>query len=76
MIIFEKRPTPNPTNWEKLTVTEMANTMRDMDSAGEPVTPENLLLRGYCSAHISKYGLRAASLARKLSVKVVQPCAI
>jgi len=54
----------------------MANTMRDMDSAGEPVTPENLLLRGYCSAHISKYGLRAASLARKLSVKVVQPCAI
>lgn len=71
MIIYQTRPAPAPTMWEKLTVDEMAATMQDMDAAGEPVTPDNLKLRGYSAQDITLFGLDAAELARQRSVKVV-----
>lgn len=71
MIIYETSPAPTPTAWDKLTVSEMAATMQDMDAAGDPVTPDNLRLRGYSSEDISRYGLKAANLARKHTVRVV-----
>ena len=71
MIIYETSPAPIPTTWDKLTVSEMAATMQDMDAAGDPVTPDNLRLRGYSSEDITRYGLKAAHLARSLSVKMV-----
>lgn len=71
MIILERCPALSLKNWEKLTVAEMASTMQDMDSTGEPVTPDNLRLRGYSIADITKFGLRAANSARKRSVKQV-----
>lgn len=71
MIIYETNQADTPNNWDNVTISEMAATMQDMDAVGEAVTPENLKLRGYDSADITRYGLRAASLARKLSVKRV-----
>lgn len=71
MIIYQTHPAPAPTNWDKLTVSEMAATMQDMDAAGDPVTPDNLKLRGYSSEDITRYGLKAAHLARSSSVKRV-----
>lgn len=71
MIIYQTHPAPAPTTWDKLTVSEMAATMQDMDAAGDPVTPDNLRLRGYSSEDITRYGLKAAHLARSLSVKTV-----
>ncbi|MDP8249596.1 hypothetical protein [Pseudochrobactrum saccharolyticum] len=70
MIIYETRPSPAPTMWEKLTVSDMAATMQDMNAAGEAVTPENLRLRGYSLSDITCYGLKAANLARKRAIKV------
>ncbi len=69
MIIYQTHPTPSPTAWDTLTVSEMAATMQDMDAAGDPVTPDNLRLRGYSSEDITHYGLKAANLARKLTIK-------
>ncbi len=69
MIIYETSPAPTPTVWDTLTVSEMAATMQDMDAAGEAVTLNNLRLRGYTSEDITRYGLKAAHLARSLSVK-------
>ena len=71
MIIYETSPAPTPTAWDTLTVSEMAATMQDMDAAGEAVTPENLRGRGYTMADITRFGLKAANLARKRSVKTV-----
>ncbi|WOC17398.1 hypothetical protein [Pseudochrobactrum sp. MP213Fo] len=70
MILYETIPASALTMWDKLTLDEMAATMQDMDAAGEPVTPENLHGRGHSMTDITLYGLRAASLARKRSVKV------
>ncbi|WP_376709108.1 hypothetical protein [Pseudochrobactrum lubricantis] len=47
----------------------MALTMQIMATNGEAVTPENLRGRGYTMADITRYGLKAANLARKRSVK-------
>ncbi len=71
MIIYETHPTPTPTDGELSVVSHMAATMQDMDAAGDPVTPDNLRLRGYSSEDITRYGLKAAHLARSLSVKNV-----
>lgn len=71
MIIYETRPAQRPDMWDKISIREMAATMQDMDAASDPVTIDNLKLRGYSSNDIELYGLRAAKLARKLSVKVV-----
>ncbi|MCF7645005.1 hypothetical protein KQ944_08010 [Bacillus subtilis] len=71
MIIYETHPTPTPTDGELSIVSHMAATMQDMDAAGDPVTPDNLRLRGYSSEDITRYGLKAAHLARSLSVKNV-----
>lgn len=71
MIFYETNHASPANNWENLTISEMAATMQDMDAVGEAVTPENLKLRGYSVADITRYGLRAANLARKRSVKVV-----
>lgn len=70
MIIYETSTAPASTMWDKLIVSEIAAIMQDMDAAGEPVTPDNLKLRGYSSQDITHYGLRAAKLARLRSVKV------
>lgn len=70
MILYETSPASASNIWEKLSVKEMAETMQDMETVGIPVTPENLKLRGYSSNDITLFGLRAASLARKRSVKV------
>lgn len=71
MIIYETRPAPAPTMHELCIVSGMAATMQDMDATGEPVTPENLRLRGYSAQDITHFGLRAANLARQRSLKVV-----
>ncbi|MDM8344162.1 hypothetical protein P8H26_02015 [Pseudochrobactrum sp. sp1633] len=71
MIIYETRPAPAPSIQELCIVSGMAATMQDMDAAGEAVTPENLRGRGYNMGDISRYGLKAANLARKRSVKTV-----
>ncbi|WP_022711881.1 MULTISPECIES: hypothetical protein [Pseudochrobactrum] len=71
MIIYETRPAPAPSIQELCIVSGMAATMQDMDAAGDPVTPDNLRLRGYSSEDITRYGLKAAHLARSLSVKTV-----
>ena len=71
MIIYETRPAPAPSIQELCIVSGMAATMQDMDAAGDPVTPDNLRLRGYSSEDITRYGLKAAHLARSLSVKAV-----
>lgn len=71
MIIYETHSAPTPSIQELCIVSGMASTMQDMDAVGEAVTPENLKLRGYSVADITRYGLRAANLARKRSVKVV-----
>lgn len=57
--------------WDIKPALRMAETMRRMEAASEPVTPENLIRRGYASEDVESYGLKAAHLARKLSVKVV-----
>ncbi|MBX8802535.1 hypothetical protein HBA92_17475 [Ochrobactrum sp. MR28] len=49
----------------------MAETMQDMEAAGDPVTPDNLRLRGYPSEDITRYGLKAANLARLRSLITV-----
>lgn len=71
MIIYETSPAPTPTAWDTLTVSEMAATMQDMDAAGDPVTPDNLKLRGYSIEDITRYGLKAANLARLRSLITV-----
>lgn len=72
MIIYETRPAPTPSIQELCIVSGMAAIMQDMDAAGEAVTPENLRGRGgYTMADISRYGLKAANLARKRSVKTI-----
>lgn len=69
MIIYQTHPTPTPTDGELSIVSHMAETMQDMEAAGDPVTPHNLRLRGYPSEDITRYGLKAANLARKLTIK-------
>ncbi len=71
MIIYQTHPAPAPTDGELSIVTHMAATMQDMEAAGDPVTPDNLKLRGYSPEEITRYGLKAAHLARSLSVKTV-----
>ena len=71
MIIYQTHPAPAPTDGELSIVSHMAATMQDMEAAGEAVTPENLRGRGYTMADISRYGLKAANLARKRSVKTI-----
>ena len=71
MIIFETSPAPAPTDGELNIVDHMAATMQDMEAAGDPVTPDNLKLRNFSSEDITRYGLKAAHLARSLSVKTV-----
>ncbi len=72
MIIYETRPAPEPSIQELCIVSGMAAIMQDMDAAGEAVTPENLRSRGgYTMADITRYGLKAANLARQRSVKTV-----
>lgn len=72
MLIYQSKAKAPLSNWDNISISEMAATMQDMEAAGDPVTPENLKLRGYSSADVSKYGLDAARLAKKLSVKVVR----
>lgn len=69
MIIYETSHATAPIDGEMSIVSNMAATMQDMDAVGEAVTPENLKLRNFSSEEIMRFGLRAASLARKLSVK-------
>ncbi len=71
MIIYQTCPERIQATWQKLTIDEMAATMQDMDAVGEAVTPENLRLRGYSKADITRFGLPAANLARKRSTKLV-----
>ena len=71
MIIYETSPAPAPTDGELSIVSHMAATMQDMEAAGDPVTQDNLKLRGYSPKEISRYGLKAANLARNRSVKAV-----
>lgn len=76
MIIFKsikpKATVPADLNiWPDIIVREMAEAMRDMDAAGIPVTIENLKRRNYDCEDVMRYGLDAANLARKLSVKAV-----
>lgn len=70
MIIITTHAAQAPTSWQKLYVDEMAAAMQDMDAVGEPITPENLRLRGYSNIDICRYGLSAANLARKRITKV------
>ncbi len=72
MLIYQSKAKAPLNNWDHISINEMAATMQDMEAAGDPVTPENLKLRGYSSADVSKYGLEAARLAKKLSVKVAR----
>lgn len=71
MIFYETHPAPTPTDGELSIVSRMAATMQDMDAAGDPVTPDNLRLRGYSSEDITRYGLKAANLARLRSLITV-----
>lgn len=72
MIIYQTHPAPTPTDGELSIVSRMTATMQDMEAVGDPVTPDNLLLRNFSLEDITRYGLKAAHLARKLSVKVIQ----
>lgn len=71
MIIYQTHPAPAPTDGELRIVSNMAATMQDMEAAGDPVTPDNLKLRNFSPEDITRYGLKAAHLARSLSVKNV-----
>lgn len=71
MIIYQSNTEQAPTIWDEKSIEEMAATMQDMDAISEPVTPENLIRRGYSRQDVIAYGLDAAHLARKLSVKQV-----
>ncbi|WP_439273571.1 hypothetical protein [Pseudochrobactrum sp. HB0163] len=71
MFIIETRPSAVFSGWHKLGVDEMAATMQAMAAAGVPVTPDNLKLRGYSSEDITRYGLKAAHIARARAVKTV-----
>lgn len=62
---------PALTDGELSIVSHMAAIMQDLEAAGDPVPPDNLKLRGYSSEDITRYGLKAAHLARSLSVKTV-----
>lgn len=64
MFILEALNAQSATGWQKLSVDEMAATMQSMHAAGERTTQENLRLRGYSKDDISRFGLRAAHLAR------------
>ncbi len=64
MIILEALNAQSAPGWQKLSVDEMAATMQSMHAAGERTTQENLRLRGYSKDDISRFGLRAAHLAR------------
>lgn len=72
MIAYQACPERPQSTWQKLTIDEMAATMQDMDAAGEAVTPNNLQLRGYSKADISRFSLSAANLARKRAIKAVR----
>ncbi len=64
MFILETVNAQSTAGWQKLSVDEMAATMQSMHAAGVRTTQENLRQRGYSKDDISRFGLRAAHLAR------------
>lgn len=64
MFILETVNAQSTAGWQKLSVDEMAATMQSMHAAGVRTTQYNLRQRGYSEDEISRFGLRAAHLAR------------
>lgn len=65
MFIHETSHEQLAAGWQKLSVDEMAATMQSMHAAGVRTTQDNLRQRGYSEDDISRFGLRAAHLARQ-----------
>lgn len=72
MFIHETSHAQLAAGWQKLSVDEMAATMQSMHAAGVRTTQDNLRQRGYSEDDISRFGLRAAHLARaRASIQAV-----
>ena len=72
MFLFQRLGRSNITIMrEYVAIKNMATTMEYMHAYGIPTTPNNLHQHGYTAAEITRYGLKAAHLARSLSVKNV-----
>ncbi|WP_435656896.1 hypothetical protein [Brucella pituitosa] len=61
---------PAPTCRDTVIV-KMADTMRVLAFAGDNVSPETLAHHGFTREVVDRFGERAATLARRLSVKQI-----
>lgn len=72
MIKFKQKPISKPAQTcRDNVVVKLADTMRVLAFAGDNVSPETLAHHGFSREVVDRFGERAATLARRLSVKQI-----